>query len=34
MLLGHASIRTTVVYVHLSHARLAHIESPLERLPG
>jgi site-specific recombinase XerD len=34
MLLGHASIRTTALYVHVSRERLAKIESPLQRLPG
>jgi site-specific recombinase XerD len=34
VLLGHASIRSTVHYVHVSQARLTAIASPLERLPG
>jgi len=34
VLLGHASIRSTVHYVHVSQARLTTIESPLQRLPG
>jgi site-specific recombinase XerD len=33
LLLGHASVSSTALYVHVSHARLVRIESPLERLP-
>ena len=32
--LGHASIRTTALYVHVGKSRLASIGSPLQRLPG
>lgn len=34
LLLGHTSIRSTVIYVHVSPAGLARIQSPLERLPA
>ena len=32
-LLGHASIRSTVIYTHVTRKRITAIESPLESLP-
>ena len=32
LLLGHSSVETTTVYVHLTHARRADLPSPLDRL--
>ena len=33
MLLGHASLRSTTLYVHVTQARIQRIASPLDRLP-
>jgi integrase len=33
-LLGHSSIKTTSIYLHLQHADLAKIHNPLDRLLG
>ena len=32
-LLGHASIRSTVIYTHVTRKRITAVESPLESLP-
>ena len=32
LLLGHAQLHTTMIYVHLTHARRAALPSPLDRL--
>ncbi len=32
-LLGHASIKSTVIYTHVTHKLIAGVESPLESLP-
>ena len=32
-LLGHASIRTTVIYTHVTRKHITAVESPLESLP-
>ena len=34
LLLGHASLRSTTRYVHLTHARLQQVASPLDMLGG
>jgi len=31
-LLGHESVKTTMVYVHMAHLRITHVKSPLEQL--
>lgn len=32
LLLGHAQLKTTMVYIHLTHARASHLPSPLDLL--
>jgi len=33
VLLGHASIRTTTIYLYVTTARVGRLRSPLDRLP-
>jgi site-specific recombinase XerD len=34
VLLGHASLRSTTLYLHVTTARVQRIASPLDRLPA